>query len=132
MKKTICHRSSSFVGLKHQCSNMDPQYLERELDKNITRLHSFATDVEPLPPGHELSRLGWVRLNRLRNDIGRFESLMYRWRLTTTAVCDCDAEQQTPEHLLCQCPIYNLARKDELLVLDDNTIDWLLNVCPNI
>ena len=39
--------------------------------KNITRLHSFVTDVGPLPSGHELSRLAWVRLNRLLTGIGR-------------------------------------------------------------
>ena len=100
--------------------------------KNITRLHSFVTDVEPLPPGHELSRLAWIRLNRLRTGIGRFGSLMHSWGLTTTAVCDCGAERQIPEHLLYQCPIYSLARKDWLLILDDNTIDWLLNGCPDI
>ena len=100
--------------------------------KNISRFHSFVTVVRPLPAGHELSRSAWVRLNRLRTGIGRFGSLMYRWGLTTTAVCDCGAEQQTPDHLLYQCPIYSLARKDDQLVLDDNTIDSLLNVCPDI
>ena len=90
------------------------------------------TKVGPLPTGHELSRLAWVRLNRLRTGIRRFASLMYRWGFTTTALYDCGAEQQTPEHLLYQCPIYNLARKDGLLLLDDNTIDWLLSVCPDI
>ena len=100
--------------------------------KNITRLHSFVTDVGPLPPGHELSRLAWIRLNRLRTGIGRFGSLMHSWGLTPIAVCDCGAERQTPEHLLYQIPIYSLARKDGLLILDDNTIDWLLNVCPDI
>ena len=44
--------------------------------KNITRLHSFVTDVEPLPTGDEISRLAWVRLNRFHTGIGRFESLM--------------------------------------------------------
>ena len=100
--------------------------------KNITRLHSFVTDIGPLPPGHELSRLAWVWLNRLRTGIGRFGSFMYSWGLTPTAVCDCGAERQTPERLLYQCSIYSLARKDGLLILDDNTIDWLLNVFPDI
>ena len=100
--------------------------------KDTKRLHSFVTNVGPLPSGHELSRLACVRLNRLRTGIGRFGSLMHRWGLTPTAVRDCGAERQTPEHLLYQCPIYSLARNDELLVLDDNTIDWLLNVCPDI
>ena len=57
---------------------------------------------------------------------------MYGWGLTTTAVCDCGADQQIPEHLLYQCPIYNQAKKDGLLVLHDNSVDWLLNVCPDI
>ena len=100
--------------------------------KNISRLHSFVTDVGPLPSSHEFSRSAWVRLNCLHTGIGRFGSLIYRWGLTTTAVCDCGAEQQTLEHLLYQCPIYNLARKDGQLVLDGNIIDWLLNVCPDI
>ena len=100
--------------------------------KSITCLHSFVTDVGPLPSGHELSRLASVRLNCLRTGIGRFESRMHSWGLTPTAVCDCGAERQTSEHLLYQCPIYSLARKDGLLILDDNTIDWLLNVCPDI
>ena len=69
--------------------------------KSITRIHSFVTDIEPLPTGHELSRLAWVRLNRLRIGVGRFGSLMYRWGLTTSSICDCGAQQQTPKHLLC-------------------------------
>ena len=100
--------------------------------KQITRLHFLVTDVGPLPSGHERSRLAWLRLNRLLSGIRRFGSFMHRWGVTTTAVCDCGAERQTPEHLLYQCPIYSLARKDGQLILDDNTIDWLLNVFPDI
>ena len=100
--------------------------------KNISRLYSFVTDVGPLPKGHKLSRLAWVRLNHLRTGIRRLGSLMYRWGLTTTAVSDCGAEQQTSEHLLYQCSIYNVARKDGPLVLNDNTINWLLNACLDI
>ena len=99
--------------------------------KDITRLHSFVTDVGSLLPSHELSRLAWVRLNRLRTGIGRLGSLMHSWGLSPTAVCDCVAERQTPEYLLYQCPIYSLARKDGLLILDDNTINRLLNVCSD-
>ena len=87
--------------------------------ENISRLHSFVTDAGPLPIGHALSRLAWVQLSRLRTGVGRFESLMHRWGLTTIARSDCGAEQQTPKHLLYQYLIYNLVRKDGLLVLDD-------------
>ena len=45
--------------------------------KNISRLHSFITDVGPLPTSHELSWLPWVRMKRLRTGIARFGSLMY-------------------------------------------------------
>ena len=100
--------------------------------KNISRLHSFVINVGPLSTGHELNQLSWVWLICLCTGIKQFRSLMYKWKVTTTAVCDCGTEQQTPEHLLYQCPIYNLASKNELSVLNGNTIDWLLNVCPNI
>ena len=33
---------------------------------------------------------------------------------------------------LYQCPIFNLARKDGLLIFDYNTTDWLLNVSPDV
>ena len=57
---------------------------------------------------------------------------MYRWKLKTSVAGDCGAKRQTPEYLLHQCPSYNLGRKEGLLILDDNTNDWMLNVCPDI
>ena len=127
-KKRLKSRKPSVVGSKHQCSNMDPQYLKRELDiKHHTSSLFFyrfgtITDRSWTQPVSLVSA-------ELSSHWDRTIWISDRWGLTTTAVCDCGAEQQTAENLLHQRPTYDLARKDGLLVLNDNAIDWLLNVC---
>ena len=64
------------------------------MDKNISRLHSFITDVKPIPTGHEFNRKVWMQLNRLRTGTGRFGSLMMKWKLTTTAAGDCGTKRK--------------------------------------
>ena len=47
--------------------------------------------------------------------------------------CECDAEEQTVDHVVFQCPIHRPPHGlHGLTVLDDETIDWLLNTCPEI
>ena len=49
---------------------------------------------------------------------------MYKWGVTTTAACDCGAEQQTPDHILYHCLIDNLTRKKWAIdIVHDTIID---------
>ena len=85
------------------------------------------------PPGMTLPRTAWVRINFLRTGVGRFRSCLYKWGTASSAACECGAEEQTVDHIVLQCPIhrppYGL---HGLTVLDDATIEWLLNTCPEI
>jgi len=48
-----------------------------------------------------------------------------------SAACGCGAEDQNIDHVVFQCPIHGLPHElHSLAVLNDETIDWLLNTCP--
>ena len=57
------------------------------------------------PPGVTLPRIAWVRLKRLCTGVGRFHSCLYRWRMASTAACECGVEQSVV-HVVLQCPIH--------------------------
>jgi len=85
------------------------------------------------PPGMTLPRRAWVRLNRLCSSVGRFASCLYKRGMASSASCECGAEEQTVDHVVLQCPIHRLPHGlHGLMVLDDETIEWLLNTCPEI
>jgi len=53
--------------------------------------------------------------------------------MASTAACECGAEEQTVGHVVLQCPTHRpLHGLHSLTVLDDDTIEWLLNTCPEI
>ena len=45
-----------------------------------------------------LPRPSWVRLNRLRTGVGRFQSSMHKCGLAPTSNCECGAVEQTADH----------------------------------
>jgi len=50
-----------------------------------------------------------------------------------SVACGCGAEEQTVDHVVLQCPIHRPPHGlHDLTVLDDETIEWLLNTCPKI
>ena len=74
-----------------------------------------------------------VQLNRLRTGVGRFHSCLYKWGMASPAACECGSEEQTVDHVVLQWPIHRpLHGLHGLTVLDDETIEWLLNACPEI
>jgi len=80
-----------------------------------------------------LPRRFWVRLNCLRTGVGRFCSCLYKWDMASSAACECGAEEQTVNHVVLQCPIHRPPHGlHGLADLDDETIEWLLNTCPEI
>jgi len=96
-----------------------------------TRLCIFIPGTHP--PGVTLQRIAWVQLNRLRTGVGRFRSCMYKWRMAFSEACECGAKEQTVNHVVLQCPIHRPPHGlHGLTVLDDETIEWLLNTCTEI
>jgi len=92
--------------------------------ESTTRLRTFIHDTGTHPPGMDLPRTAWARLYRLRTGVRLFRSCLYKWGMTSSAACEYGAEEQTVDHVI-QCPIHRPPHG--LTVLDDETIDWLLN-----
>jgi len=104
-----------------------------EWTDNPTRLRIFIPDTGTHPLGMTLLRRVWVRFNRLRTGVGCFRSYLYKWVMASSAACECGAEEQTVDRVVPQCPIHRPPRGlHGLTVLDDETIEWLLNTCPEI
>ena len=87
----------------------------------------FQTPVHT--PGMTLPRRAWVRLNRLRTGVGRFRSCLYKWGMASSAACECGAEQ-TVDHVVLHCPVHR--HPHGLMIMYDETTEWLLNTCPDI
>jgi len=47
--------------------------------------------------------------------------------MLSSAACQSGAEEQTISHMVLQCPIHRPDRLHGLMVLDNETIEWLLN-----
>ena len=99
---------------------------------NLTRLRTFIPDTGTHPPGMALPRTAWVRLNRLLT-FGHFRSCLHKWGMASSAAFECDAKEQTIDHVVLQCPAHRPPRGlHGMTVLDDETIEWLLNTCPEL
>jgi len=51
--------------------------------------------------------------------------------MASSAACECGAEQ-TVDHVVLQCPIHRPHGMHVLTVLDDESMEWLLNTWPEI
>ena len=61
-----------------------------------------------------------------------FALLLVQRGMASSAACKCGSEQ-TANHVVLQCPIHRPPHGlHNLTVLDDETIEWLLNTCPEI
>ena len=104
-----------------------------EWNNCYTRLHLFIYNIDTPPPGMHLPRRSWVRLNHLRIGVGRFRSSLHNWGMVPSAACDCATENGTAEHILAHCPLFSPPHGITGLVrLDDDTITWLHESCPDI
>ena len=101
--------------------------------KSASRLHAFIPRVGPKPIGMGLPRTSWVKLNRLRTGVGRFHSSMYKWGAAPSPNCECNAYEQTADHIISTCPPLRAPKGIQgLLVLDDDTRRWLKINAVNI
>ena len=53
-----------------------------------------------------LPRPAWVRLNRLRTSVGRFQSPMHKWGLAPISICKCGALDQIAANVILECPLH--------------------------
>ena len=104
-----------------------------EYCENASRLRAFVFGTGARPVGMGLPRAAWVKLNRLRTGVGRFHSSMYKWGLAPLPNCECDASEQTADHVVTACPIHRAPHGVRgLTVLDDKTRFWLNNTTASI
>jgi len=53
--------------------------------------------------------------------------------MASSAACECGAEEQTEDPVVLQCTIHRPPHGlDGLTVVYNETLDWLLNTCPEI
>jgi len=51
--------------------------------------------------------------------------------MASSVACECGAEEQTVDDVVLQCPIQRPPHGlHGLTVLDNETTEWLLNICP--
>ena len=94
--------------------------------KSASRFHAFIPRASPKPLGMGLPRTSWVKLNHLRNGVGRFHSSMYKWGAAPSPNCECGASEQTAHHIISTCPLHRAPKGIQgLLVLDDDIRRWL-------
>ena len=73
---------------------------------STSRLREYIVSPSKCCPGSDLPRQAWVKLNRLRTEVGRFNADMWRWGLSKSPACDCGADQQTANHIITECHLY--------------------------
>ena len=101
---------------------------KKEYCEDASRLRAFVPKTGVRPVEMDLPRAAWVKLNRLRTDVGRFHSSMHKWGLASSPNCECDASEKTAEHVLIACLIHRPPHGVRgLTVLDDKIGCWLNN-----
>ena len=111
--------------MKHKWNT---DYLE-----STSRVRAFIPRVSSRPFETSLPRKSWVRLNRLRTGVGRFHWSMYKWGLASSPNCECDATNQTTDHVIASCLLHHVPRGTRgLEVLDDATRCLLNATTANI
>ena len=104
-----------------------------EYCEGASRLHPFVPETSARSVGMGLPREAWVKLNRLRIDVGQFHSSMHKWGLALSPNCECGASEQTAYHVLIACPIHWAPHGARgLTVLDDETRCWLNDITASI
>ena len=117
----------------HPASEWTNYKWSAEYCENASRLRAFVPGTGARPVGMALPRAAWVKLNRLRTDVGRFHLSMHKWGLAPSPNCECGASEQTADHVLTACHIHReLHGARGLTVLDDETRCWFNNITASI
>ena len=62
---------------------------DTEYCKSMSALGVYISKVSTRPIGMGWTRTAWVKLNRLCNVVGCFNSFMHKWGLALSAKCEC-------------------------------------------
>ena len=123
----------NLTGLGIRASKWTNHKWNAEYCENVSRLRVFVPRTGDRPVGMDLSRAVCVKLNRLRTGAGQFHSSMHKWGLASSPNCECDAAEQTADHVLTACPIHWAPHRTRgLTVLDDETRWWRNNITASI
>jgi len=77
----------------------------------------------------------WSFLNNspgwFRTGVGRFPSCLHKWGMTSSAACECGAEEQTVDHVVLRCPTHRSSHVVHgLTVLDDKKSNGCIPLAP--
>ena len=101
------------------------RWSEAWISADVTRLHEFVEKPSSKPPGYNLERKAWVRLNRLRTGWGKTNTFLYKIGASDSDLCEC-GHPQTVCHIIADCPVFSSPNGVRGLVnLDAETINWL-------
>ena len=101
--------------------------------ENSSRFSVFLSRTGFKPVEMGLSQAAWVKLNRLRTGVWGFHSSMHRWSLALSPNYECDAAEQTADHVVIACPIHRVPYGTwGLTVLDNETRCWLYSISASI
>ena len=104
-----------------------------EYSKSMSALGVNIAMVSTKPIGMSLTRTAWVKFNRLRTGVGRFDLSMHKWGLDPSAKCECGASEQNADDIILTCPTHRAPRGIMgLRVLDDETRCWLNSITASI
>lgn len=86
-----------------------------------------------LPPGSDLPRRDWVRLNRVRTCHGRVADSLHKWGLVQTPSCNCGAPKQTIEHIVRDCALRAYQGEwNDFLEATPAALDWIRQLDINL
>ena len=106
---------------------------DTEYSKSMSALGVYIPSVSIRSNRMSLTRTAWVKLNRLRTGVRRFDSSMHKRGHASIAKCECGANEQTTDHVILTYPIHRAPRGIMgLTVLDDETRCWLNSVTASI
>ena len=99
----------------------NPEWLD-----NTTEIRTFIPGLGTHPPGMALPR---VQLDRLRTAAGRFLFCLQKWDTMPVSVAQKDKQSNRLSSNIQSIDPHGVRG---LTVLDDETMEWLLNTCPEI
>ena len=95
------HRPAWKTALQLTFSQFNPKNARRKEWSKLPPHSLVISDPSSKPPGFNLPRSVWMKLNRIRCDTGRSASALYQWGWKVSPCCD---GMQTIKHIVQNCP----------------------------